>query len=104
MGAGAPVRLPRISSLKDDGSKYLNKPDFGRVPTYLLERKIDLIERQEADVRAKEAAMIPLGRWAWPRPTDPANPRCAPVDHLPNLWDRSRSLCLQAGRNAGRMI
>ncbi len=32
MGAAAPVRLPRINSgPKDDGSKYLNKPDYGRV-------------------------------------------------------------------------
>ncbi|GAX83094.1 hypothetical protein CEUSTIGMA_g10520.t1 [Chlamydomonas eustigma] len=56
-----PIRLPRINSTKDDGLKYLHKPDFGRVPTYLLQRKIDLIDQQESEMRAREAALIPPG-------------------------------------------
>jgi hypothetical protein len=56
-----PTRLPRINSTKDDSVNYLHKPDFGRVPTYLLQRKIDLIDQQEAEMRAREAALIPPG-------------------------------------------
>lgn len=60
LGAVAPVRPPRQAQ-PDDGDKYLKKKDFGRVPTYLLERKLELVEQHEADLRAREAAMIPAG-------------------------------------------
>lgn len=43
--------------------KYLQKKDFGRVPSYLLERKIEMAEKHEADLRAKEASRIPPGEW-----------------------------------------
>ena len=46
---------------QDDDLKYLNKQDYGRVPTYLLERKIELAAQQEAEERMKEAALIPPG-------------------------------------------
>lgn len=57
----APARPPRQAQ-PDDGEKYLKKKDFGRVPTYLLERKLELVEQHEADLRAREAAMIPAGK------------------------------------------
>lgn len=60
-GAAAPVRQPRPQPKGDDGLKYLHKHDFGRVPTYLLERKIENIEKQEQEMRDREAAMIPPG-------------------------------------------
>jgi hypothetical protein len=47
----------------DDGLKYLQKRDYGRVPTYLVERKMELAEAAEAAARAKEAALIPPGGW-----------------------------------------
>lgn len=58
LGAVAPVRPPRQASQADDGEKYLKKKDFGRVPTYLLERKLELVEQHEAELRAREAAMM----------------------------------------------
>jgi len=42
--------------------KYLKKEDYGRVPSYLLERKIELAAQQEAQERMKEAALIPPGK------------------------------------------
>lgn len=51
-----------ITNMQDDETgKYLNKRDYGRVPAYLLERKMELAEHAEAVVRAKEAALIPPG-------------------------------------------
>lgn len=61
LGAVAPARQPRTVPEADGGAKYLQKPDFGRVPTYLLERKIELLEQQDAQIRAREAAMVPAG-------------------------------------------
>lgn len=45
----------------DDGLKYRNKPDFGRVPTYLLERKLEMFDKQESELRAKEMSHVPPG-------------------------------------------
>ncbi|MEW5301363.1 MAG: hypothetical protein WDW36_004226 [Sanguina aurantia] len=60
MGAVAPARaLARTPS--DDGSKYLAKRDYGRVPAYLVERKMEMAADYEASIRAKEAALIPPG-------------------------------------------
>jgi hypothetical protein len=61
LGAVAPIRPPRQGSQADDGEKYLKKKDFGRVPTYLLERKLELVEQHEAELKAREAALIPAG-------------------------------------------
>jgi len=47
--------------MQEDDSKYLQKQDYGRVPNYLLERKIELAAQVEAEERAKEAALIPPG-------------------------------------------
>lgn len=60
LGAVAPVRLPRAQDA-DDGQKFLKKKDYGRVPTYLLERKLELVEQHDAELKAKEAALIPAG-------------------------------------------
>lgn len=61
MGAGVPMRPPRPSKVEDDGLKYLKKKDMGKVPTYLLNRKMELAAEQEAKERAKEASTIPPG-------------------------------------------
>lgn len=61
MGAVAPVRAPVRHATDDDGSKYLAKRDYGRVPAYLVERKMEMAADYEASIRAKEAALIPPG-------------------------------------------
>jgi len=48
---------------QEDELKYLQKQDYGRVPTYLLERKIELAAQAEAEERMKEQALIPPGAW-----------------------------------------
>lgn len=63
MGAVAPVRAPPRTP-SDDGSKYLAKRDYGRVPAYLVERKMEMAADYEASIRAKEAALIPPGESA----------------------------------------
>jgi len=57
----APVRQASPAKAADDGSKYLTKPDFGRVPNYLLQRKVQLLEQEEEQLRLREAASIPPG-------------------------------------------
>lgn len=59
MGAAAPVRPPRTASREDD--QYLKKKDYGQVPQYLLERKMEMAAEVDAQQRAKEAALIPPG-------------------------------------------
>ncbi len=46
---------------EDDGLKYLSKADYGRVPTYLLQRKIEMAEAAAEAERAKELALVPPG-------------------------------------------
>mmetsp|Transcript_12775 Transcript_12775/g.34834 ORF Transcript_12775/g.34834 Transcript_12775/m.34834 type:complete len:297 (-) Transcript_12775:213-1103(-) len=58
LGAAAAIRAAKP---KEDEMKYLKKQDYGRVPSYLLERKIELAAQQEAEERMKEAALIPPG-------------------------------------------
>jgi hypothetical protein len=61
-GVKGHVTLLRVITLQDDdGLKYLQKRDYGRVPAYLVERKMELAEAAEAAARAKEAALIPPG-------------------------------------------
>ncbi|GIL80107.1 hypothetical protein Vretimale_12930 [Volvox reticuliferus] len=60
LGAVAPVRPPRPEK-KESAEKYLNKKDYGQVPQYLLERKMQMAADAEAAARAKEAALIPPG-------------------------------------------
>ncbi|PNH09884.1 hypothetical protein TSOC_003443 [Tetrabaena socialis] len=55
----AALRPPRPD--KQSGDKYLNKKDYGQVPSYLLERKLQMAADVEAAARAKEAALIPPG-------------------------------------------
>lgn len=61
LGAVAPVRQPRTSLKDEDSTKYLKKKDYGQVPQYLLERKLEMAADVEAQQRAKEAALIPPG-------------------------------------------
>ncbi|GLC39541.1 hypothetical protein PLESTB_001628700 [Pleodorina starrii] len=60
LGAVASVRPPRPEK-RDSAEKYLNKKDYGQVPQYLLERKMQMAADMEAAARAKEAALIPPG-------------------------------------------
>ncbi|KAJ9513997.1 hypothetical protein QJQ45_021078 [Haematococcus lacustris] len=46
---------------EDDAAKYLQKKDYGRIPSYLLDRKLELAEQVADAQRAKEAALIPPG-------------------------------------------
>eukprot|EP00798_Chlamydomonas_sp_ICE-L_P005389 gene5389-5611_t len=57
-GAAPPRVLP---SARDDQQKYLTKKDYGRVPSYLLDRKVAMQERMEEEQRSKEAANVPPG-------------------------------------------
>ena len=41
--------------------RYLQKRDYGQVPQYLIERKIEMGQEYEEEVRAKEAALLPKG-------------------------------------------
>ncbi|KXZ51626.1 hypothetical protein GPECTOR_12g590 [Gonium pectorale] len=59
IGAVAPVRPPKLE--RKDSASYLNKKDYGQVPQYLLERKMQMAADVEAAARAKEAALIPPG-------------------------------------------
>ncbi|KAG2494455.1 hypothetical protein HYH03_007507 [Edaphochlamys debaryana] len=58
LGSVAPLRPPRPEKTPPN---YMAKRDFGQVPQYLLERKLQMAADQEAAVRAKEAALIPPG-------------------------------------------
>lgn len=58
MGAAAPLRAPRADKQEPN---YMQKKDFGQVPNYLLERKMQMAADVEAQQRAKEAALIPPG-------------------------------------------
>ncbi len=60
LAAGTPGRPPRPTK-EDEGAKYRQKKDLGQVPDYLLRRKVENIEKAEAEARAKEAALIPPG-------------------------------------------
>ncbi|PNW79608.1 hypothetical protein CHLRE_08g359850v5 [Chlamydomonas reinhardtii] len=60
VGAAAPMRPPRLEK-RDSADKYINKKDYGQVPQYLLERKMQMAAEVEAQARAKEAALIPPG-------------------------------------------
>ncbi|KAL6763406.1 flagellar/basal body protein [Haematococcus lacustris] len=60
LGAAAPQRAVR-NAPKDDAAKYLQKKDYGRIPSYLLDRKLELAEQVADAQRAKEAALIPPG-------------------------------------------
>ncbi|GFH06303.1 4-diphosphocytidyl-2 C-methyl-D-erythritol synthase [Haematococcus lacustris] len=61
LGAAAPQRAVRNAPKEDDAAKYLQKKDYGRIPSYLLDRKLELAEQVADAQRAKEAALIPPG-------------------------------------------
>ncbi|GFH13672.1 enkurin domain-containing protein [Haematococcus lacustris] len=61
LGAAAPQRAVRNAPKDDDAAKYLQKKDYGRIPSYLLDRKLELAEQVADAQRAKEAALIPPG-------------------------------------------
>lgn len=63
--AAAASRPVKAAARSDDGAAYIQKDDYGQVPTYLLQRKMQLAEEQEALQAAKVAAQIPAGEPIW---------------------------------------
>lgn len=59
--AGAASRPIKGSSKSDDGAAFLQKSNYGQVPSYLLERRMQMAQEQEALQAAKVAAQIPPG-------------------------------------------
>lgn len=68
--AGVPARPPArpkpstpldAAGAANDGQRYLQKKDYGKLPEYLMDRKIELARQYEAELAAKEAALIPPG-------------------------------------------
>ncbi|KAG1658694.1 hypothetical protein FOA52_013634 [Chlamydomonas sp. UWO 241] len=59
--AGALQAQQRASESAGKAAAGKVHADFGRVPSYLLERKIEAIESEEAAMRAREIAKIPPG-------------------------------------------
>ena len=58
--AAAPWAV-KAEAWRDPGEEFLVKPGYGQVPTYLLERKMELAAEEDAKVAAREAALIPPG-------------------------------------------
>eukprot|EP00798_Chlamydomonas_sp_ICE-L_P001582 gene1582-32970_t len=61
MNACATAPRQQYAAKDDDGHKYLTKKDYGRVPEYIVDRKIEMAERMEQEQRDKDAARIPPG-------------------------------------------
>lgn len=60
--AAAATSRPVKAELRvDEGAAYLQKNEYGQVPAYLLERKLQLAQEQDALMAAKQAAQIPAG-------------------------------------------
>lgn len=60
--AAATCKPAKAEQRTDDPEAFLQKRDYGRVPEYLLERKMQLAEEYDAVQAAKQAALIPAGR------------------------------------------
>jgi hypothetical protein len=59
--AAAASRPVKAESRSDGGAAYLQKSEYGQVPAYLLQRKMELAQQEEAMQAAKHAAQIPAG-------------------------------------------
>jgi hypothetical protein len=59
--AAAASRPVKAESRSDGGTAYLQKSEYGQVPAYLLQRKMELAQQEEAMQAAKHAAQIPAG-------------------------------------------
>ncbi|KAF6265685.1 calmodulin-binding-domain-containing protein [Scenedesmus sp. NREL 46B-D3] len=59
--AAAASRPVKAESRQDGGAAYLQKSEYGQVPAYLLQRKMELAQQEEAMRAAKHAAQIPPG-------------------------------------------
>eukprot|EP00877_Chromochloris_zofingiensis_P007501 jgi/Chrzof1/3003/Cz12g07200.t1 len=59
--AAATCKPAKAEQRTDDPEAFLQKRDYGRVPEYLLERKMQLAEEYDAVQAAKQAALIPAG-------------------------------------------
>eukprot|EP00878_Enallax_costatus_P033014 GHUV01036380.1.p1 GENE.GHUV01036380.1~~GHUV01036380.1.p1 ORF type:complete len:236 (+),score=83.94 GHUV01036380.1:656-1363(+) len=63
--AAAATKPVKATARSDESSAFLQKNDYGQVPAYLLERKMQLAQQQEAMKAAKVAAQIPPGTSLW---------------------------------------
>jgi hypothetical protein len=59
--AAAASRPVKAESRSDGGAAYLQKSEYGQVPAYLLQRKMEMAQQEEAMQAAKHAAQIPAG-------------------------------------------
>eukprot|EP00882_Tetradesmus_deserticola_P031888 GHRQ01036068.1.p1 GENE.GHRQ01036068.1~~GHRQ01036068.1.p1 ORF type:complete len:247 (+),score=80.07 GHRQ01036068.1:247-987(+) len=59
--AAAASRPVKAESRQDSAAAYLQKSEYGQVPAYLLQRKMELAQQEEAMQAAKHAAQIPPG-------------------------------------------
>jgi hypothetical protein len=72
--AAAASRPVKAESRDDSGAAYLQKSEYGQVPAYLLQRKVELAQQEAAMQAAKQAAQIPPGVHL-----------CAAVTHAPSV-------------------
>uniref|UniRef100_A0A383VWF5 Enkurin domain-containing protein n=1 Tax=Tetradesmus obliquus TaxID=3088 RepID=A0A383VWF5_TETOB len=59
--AAAASRPVKAESRQDSGAAYLQKSEYGQVPGYLLQRKVEMAQQEAAMQAAKQAAQIPAG-------------------------------------------
>jgi hypothetical protein len=59
--AAAASRPVKAESRHDSGAAYLQKSEYGQVPAYLLQRKMEMAQQEAAMQAAKQAAQIPAG-------------------------------------------
>ena len=60
--AAAAPRAVKAEARRDPGEEFLVKPGYGLVPTYLLERKMELAAEEDAKVAAREGSAH-TARW-----------------------------------------
>lgn len=61
IAAVAPLKTPRPPSRDDASTGYVHKRDYGQVPQYLVDRKIEMAAEYEARMAAKHASLVPPG-------------------------------------------
>ncbi|KAF8061333.1 ENKD1 [Scenedesmus sp. PABB004] len=59
--AAAAARPVKAEARGEPGAAFLSKSEYGQVPAYLLERKMQMVQEQDALLAAKQAAQIPPG-------------------------------------------
>lgn len=62
--AAAAASKPVKAESRQENGAYMQKTEYGQVPAYLLQRKMELARQEEAMLAAKQAAQIPPGGFA----------------------------------------